>query len=197
MKKIIIAVVSLLCLCGTAVSQQNVEYKYRGFYGVLDLSYGFNLNRAPGLNEVADTASVFGLSLSGGYQISKASAVGLGFMYVADPTGAYTQLPFFLELRSFFLRGSLNPYAALQVGYSVPLGAYSETPVIKITEGGLYFGLDAGARYAIKRNFAVGGHVGYKMLQSNKVMRCDMAGVPMLEDAVVLNMLFVGANIYF
>ena len=201
MKKTIIAAVALLCLIGTAAAQRHVEYRWRGFYGTLDMSYGFNLNRGEGLNGVADTAGMLGMGFSAGFQFSKEAGVGVGFTYLADPSGAYTQLPVYVELRSHLSRGQLTPYTALQVGYTMPLGSSSEPPSIEITEGGLYFGLDLGARYALNRNFAVGGHVGYKLLQSIKLKRSMINEfgdeVPYLEDAVVLHMLFIGACLYF
>ena len=199
MKKILIAAVTLLCLTGTAVAQRHIEYRWHGFYGVVDLSYGFNLNRAPGLNGATDTANVFAMGFSSGYQFSKETGVGLGFTYISDPQGAYTQLPVYVELRSHFMHTRICPYTALQVGYSLPLGASSENPIRTITEGGLYFGLDVGGRYAINRNFAVAGHVGYKILQSNKFKRYEVgsATLPYLEDPLVLHMLFIGFGLYF
>ncbi len=197
MKKAVIVAAALLCLAGTAAAQRHVEYKWRGFYGVVDLSYGFNLNRGVGLNGAADTASVFGLSFSSGYQFSKYTGVGLGFTYISDPKGGYTQLPIYAELRSHFMHGNLMPYGAMQVGYTLPVGASSEPPGIEIVEGGLYFGLEGGVRYALSHNFAVGGHVGYKMLQANKARRTDATNSPYLEDPMVLHMLFVGVNFYF
>lgn len=197
MKRLAIAAVVLLCLAGTATAQRHVEYKWRGFYGVVDMSYGFNVNRSVGINGVADSASVLGVSLGCGFQFSKETGVGLGVTYVADPSGAYTQMPLYVELRSHFTRGRITPYTAIQAGYSLAVGASSEPPSIEIVEGGLYFGLDAGARYAISRDFAVGAHVGYKMLQSNKVKRTDAANVPFGLDPMTLHMVFIGVGLYF
>ena len=120
MKKTIIAAVALLCLCGTAVAQRHVEFYWRGVYVVGDASYMMNLNRSKNDNGFADTVSAFMPSASAGFQFRKEAGVGVGFSYLADPTGAFTQLPVFVELRSHFLRSRLTPYSVLQVGYSLP-----------------------------------------------------------------------------
>jgi opacity protein-like surface antigen len=197
MKRTILLAVALLGLCGTAVAQRHIEFRWRGIYFVGDGSYVFNLNRSPNEQGSADTVSGFMPSFSGGFQFRKEAAVGLGFAYMADPTGAFSQLPLFVELRSHFTRDRLTPYAVLQVGYSLPVGASSEPPITKIDEGGLYLGIEAGGRFAINRSFALGLHVGYRMLQSNKVIRYDQANDPMLTETVVLHMLGGGLSLYF
>lgn len=200
MKKLFIAAVALLCLSGTAVAQRHIEFLWHGAYLVGDASYGFNLNRSMDEYDTIATklnAIMPGLSL--GYQIRKETGVGVGFNYVADPTGAYTQMPIFAELRSHLLRSQLTPYAVLQVGYTLPLGASSEADPVstKIEEGGLYFGLEVGARYAINRTMAVAGHVGYRMLQSNLVSRSDLHGHPILAVPISLHVIAIGASLYF
>ena len=197
MKKTILAVVALLCLCGSAQSQRHIEYKWYGAYFVVDGSYIMNLNRAPALNGYTDTLSAFDLTIIGGFQFRKESAVGLGVSYIADPTGAYTQMPVFVEIRSHFLRSRVTPYTAVQGGYSLPLGASSEPPSIQITKGGLYFGLEVGARYAINRHLGVGGHLGYKLLQAREVTRTDAANMPLIADPVTMHVLGFGASIHF
>ena len=197
MKKTILVVVALLCLCGTAQSQRHIEYKWHGAYFVVDGSYIMNINRAPALNGYTDTLSAFNLSVIGGFQFRKESAVGLGFSYVADPTGAYTQMPVFVEIRSHLMRSRITPYTAVQGGYSLPLGSSSEPPSIQITKGGLYFGLEVGARYAITRNYGVGAHLGYKLLQSREVTRTDAANMPLIADPLTLHVLSFGASLHF
>lgn len=197
MKKIIIAVVALLCLTGTAAAQRHLEYKWRGFYANVDFSYGMNLNRSVGDNGIADTVNAVGMGFSVGYQFRKEACVGAGIVYFTDGTGALTQMPVFVELRSHFMRSRLTPYSALQAGYSLPVGASSEYPnVIKITKGGLYFGASMGARYAVERSFAVGVHVDYRFLQSTEVTRNYAAG-QQLADPTVLHMLMGGVCLYF
>lgn len=196
MKKTILAAIALLCLCGTAAAQRHIEYRWRGIYFVGDASYVMNLNRSAGENGLADTVSGFMPSLSGGFQFRKEAAVGLGFAYLSDPNGAFTQLPVFLELRSHFMRSQLTPYVVLQAGYSLPVGASSKPPVTKIDEGGLYLGVEVGGRYAFNRTVALGLHASYRFLQSNAVIRHDAANKPMLTETVVLHMLGAGLSVY-
>lgn len=196
MKRTILAAVALLCLCGTAAAQRHIEYRWRGIYFVGDASYVMNLNRSAGENGLADTVSGFMPSLSGGFQFRKEAAVGLGFAYLSDPNGAFTQLPVFLELRSHFMRSQLTPYVVLQAGYSLPVGASSKPPVTKIDEGGLYLGVEVGGRYAFNRTVALGLHASYRFLQSNAVIRHDAANKPMLTETVVLHMLGAGLSVY-
>lgn len=197
MKRFLLAIVAVLCLCGAAQSQRHIEFKWHGAYFVVDGSYVFNLNRAPSLNGYTDTLSAFNLNIIGGFQFRKESAVGIGVSYIADPTGAYTQMPVFVEIRSHLMRSRLTPYTAVQGGYSLPLGSSSEPPSIQITKGGVYFGLEVGARYAINRTFAVGGHVGYKLLQSREVTRTDANNMPLIADPLTLHLLGFGASLHF
>ena len=197
MKRMILAIVAVLCLAGTAQSQRHIEYKWRGAYFVVDGSYCMNLNRAPGLNGYTDTLSAFNLSIIGGFQFRKEAGVGLGMSYIADPRGAYTQMPVFIELRSHLMRSRLTPYTVLQGGYTLPLGSSSEPPSIQITKGGLYFGFEVGARYAVTREFGIGVHAGYKMLQSFEVTRSDINNVPEIADPVVLHLVNGGVSFYF
>lgn len=190
------AAVALLCLCGTAAAQRHIEFRWRGIYFVGDGSYMLNFNRSANESGLSDTVAGFMPSLSGGFQFRKEAAVGLGFAYLADPTGAFTQLPIFVELRSHFLRSQLTPYTVLQVGYSLPVGASSEPPVTKIDDGGLYLGIEGGLRYALSRTVALGMHLSYRMLQSNVVLRSDAANAPMLSESVTLHMVGGGLSIY-
>ena len=195
MKKIFIVAVALLCLSGTAVAQRHIEFRWHGLYCVGDASFAFNVNRTSETG-IADTVAGFMPSFSAGYQFRKEAAVGLGFSYLADPTGGFTQLPVFVELRSHLSRNQLTPYTLLQVGYSLPLGSSSEPPSAKIEEGGLYLGFEVGARYAFSRSFAIGLHGGYKLLKSNKVQRTDALNMPILTEAVTLSMLNFGLSFY-
>ena len=197
MKKTIIAAVALLCLCGTAVAQRHIEFRWHGLYCVGDASIAFNVNRSVSdASGIGDTVFGFMPSFSAGYQFRKEAAVGLGFSYLADSKGAFTQMPIFVELRSHFMRSQWTPYTVLQIGYSLPLGKSSEPPSTKIEEGGLYFGLEAGARYAFSRSVAVGLHAGYKLLYSNKVQRTDALSNPILSESVALSMINLGVSFY-
>ncbi len=200
MKKIVVAIIAMTVLCGVAQAQRHIEFRWHGVYLTGNLSYGANLNRT--VEEggvVGDTLSAFMPTFTAGYQFRKEAGVGLGFSYVADPTGAYTQLPVFVELRSHYMRSRLTPYTALQVGYTIPLGMSSApNPVSnKIEEGGLYFGIEVGGRYAISRSTAVGVHAMYRLLQSNVLQRSDINGTPMLATPVVLHVVGGGVSFYF
>lgn len=200
MKRIVIAIVVMVTLCGAAQAQRHIEFRWHGAYLVGDASYGFNLNRSQDeADTIASTLNALMPGLSVGYQFRKEAGLGLGFNYVADPVGAYTQLPVFLELRSHFMRSRLTPYTVLQVGYTLPLGSSSVADPVssKIEEGGLYFALEVGARYAINRSVAVAGHVGYRMLQSNMVSRTDLHNHSILSTPVTLHVLAIGASVYF
>jgi opacity protein-like surface antigen len=197
MKKILIAAVALLCLSGTAAAQRHIEFRWHGVYVVGDMSYAFNLNRSPGDFGIADTVSGFMPMVVGGFQFRKEAGVGVGAAYFNDPDGAFAQLPLFVELRSNFLRSQITPYTAVQVGYSLPVGKSSNPPVKKIEEGGLYVGIEAGARYAVSRSLAVGAHAGYRLLHSNKVIRHDANNIPMLTESATLHMLQFGVSLYF
>lgn len=193
MKKMFIAAVALLCLSGTAAAQRHIEFRWHGLYLVGDVSYYMNVNRAADQTGVADTVGGFMPSFSVGYSFRKEAAVGLGFSYFAESSGAFRQLPIFVELRSHFMRSRLTPYTVLQVGYSIPVGASSEPPVKKIDEGGLYFALEVGGRYAFTRSTALAVHAGYRMLQSNKVQRDNFTWA----EPKTLHLLGGGISFYF
>ena len=200
MKKIVLAIVTLVALCGASQAQRHIEYRWHGVYVTGDMSYGMNINRTPDeFDVIGDTLSCVMPSITVGYSFRKEAALGLGFTYVADPTGAYTQLPLFVELRSHFSRNQLTPYTVLQAGYTMPLGASSvaDPYASAIEEGGLYLGIEAGVRYAFSRQVAVAGHVGYRMMQSNVVHRRDAEGTSIVAPPVVLHVLAVGATLYF
>lgn len=190
----------MVTLCGAAFAQRHIEFRWHGIYVAGDASVGFNINRSVDeLTEFGDTLTAFIPSVSVGYSFRKEAAVGIGFSYVADGSGAYTQLPVYAELRSHFTRAQLTPYGVMQVGYSLPLGTSSVAdPVsVKIEEGGLYFGLEAGVRYALTRHIGIAGHAGYRLLQANKVHRRDVAGHSLLETPANLHMITFGATLYF
>ena len=197
MKRIIIAAVALLCLAGTAAAQRHIEYKWRGAYFTVDGSYLMNLNRGTGINNYADTLAGANISLTAGFQFSKEAGVGVGVTYISDPTGAFTQMPAFVELRSHFMRSRLTPYTVLQGGYCLPLGSRSDPPRREIVKGGLYFGFSLGARYAIDRSFAIGLHLDYKMLQSREFARYGSGNVPLIKDPITLHTAGGGMTLYF
>ncbi len=206
MKKIFIVAATLLCLAGTAVAQQHTEFRWHGIYLVGDITYGVNINRqVDEISGLSEELSAFMPTLVAGYQFRKETAIGVGASYVADPKGAYTQLPIFIELRSHYLRSQWSPYTALQAGYTFPLGSSSApdpettppTPSRKIAEGGLYFGLEVGARYAFNRSMAIAAHLNYRLLQANKMDWSDAYGIAIPADPVALHVIGGGVSFYF
>lgn len=210
MKKIFVFSILALAVSMQAFSQSHIEYKWRGFYSVVDLSFSTNLNRgdsetpatpaSPALSQ-GYSVNALGLSVIGGFQFRREACVGIGATYLMDFNGAFTQVPVFVELRSNILRSQLTPYTVIQLGYSLPVGTEGGSPVVtKITQGGPYFGLEVGARYALSRKLAVSGHIGYKMLQSNEVTRHDTSipgTAPEIAEAVTLHMFAIGASVHF
>ena len=196
MKKIILATVAMMCLCGTSMAQRHVEFRWRGIYFVGDAAYAMNLNTGVNDNGFADTIAAFMPSISAGFQFRKEASVGAGFSYLADPSGAFTQLPIFAELRSHFTRSRFTPYTVLQLGYSLPVGASNKDSGTKIEEGGLYFGVEVGGRYAFTRSVGLGVHAGYRLITDNKVNRIFRDGTGFTE-AVTLHMVVAGLSFYF
>ena len=200
MKKIILTLLATVALCATAQAQEHVEFRWHGLYVTGDVAYAMNLNRAVDeFGVVGDTLSAIIPSITVGYSIRKEACVGLGFSYVADPTGAYTQLPLFLELRSHYTRAQLTPYSVFQVGYTLPLGSSSEAKPVsnEIEEGGLYLGLEGGVRYAFTRHVAAAAHLGYRFFQSNSLHRRDANGNSIIACPISLHCLTAGLTFYF
>lgn len=182
-------VLCLVCLSG--VQAQHVEFKWHGLYGVAGLDYMTNLNRDD--HEV----SLMGLSAVMGWQIRKESGIGLGFSYLKDSKGAFSQMPLFVELRSHYLRNQITPFSAVQVGYSFPINSSSSgSEAISIKQGGLMFAVELGARYAITRLMGVNLHVGYQLLMMNEVER-QHVGMPADRSSQLLHNIKVGVGFNF
>ena len=196
MKKLILAIVAMVCLCGTTMAQRHIEFRWRGIYFVGDGSYAVNLNRGVNDNGFADTVAAFMPAVSVGYQFRKEAAAGMGFAYLADPTGSFTQMPLYAELRSHFSRSRFSPYTVLQLGYSIPVGSSNKESGTKIEEGGVYFGVEVGGRYALTRSVALGIHGGYRLMTSNKVYRIFSDGTG-FSESVTLHTLVAGLSLYF
>lgn len=159
----------------------HVEFKYYGFYGVVDYTFMTNfshespqyLNPATGqLEGFVDKYTLNGITAVAGWQWRKESAIGIGFSYLNDAEGSFSQIPVFLEFRSHFLRSRITPFSVVQLGYSIPFGSKnSAEEYTRIDEGGITFALSAGARYAISQKLALNLYVGYQMIQLNSVER--------------------------
>lgn len=207
MKKILLVAAALICLNtawaydGFKISLSehqlqertpHVEFKYYGFYGIVNFSYMMNMNdNAEASNlAVADKFSMAGITAIAGFQWRRQAAMGIGFSYLDDAGGSFSQIPVFLEYRCYFLRSRFTPYVAGQLGWSIPLGTVNGGDAagqldrrgvpdsvdlgheyIKINKGGLTFGLEAGGRVAISRNFGINFYVGYQMISLREVER--------------------------
>lgn len=170
----------------------HVEFKYYGFYGIVDFSYMMNLNDNTEMSHLLspDKYSMMGITAIAGFQWRQQAAVGMGFSYLDDPSGSFSQVPVFLEYRCYFLRSRFTPYVAGQIGWSIPLGTVNGGDAagvmdrngvpdsvdlgheyIKINKGGITFGVEAGGRVAIRPKFGINIYVGYQMISLREVER--------------------------
>lgn len=153
----------------------HVEFKYYGFYAAVDYTFMMPLNKVTfelGNHSTVDDYFLNGLTAVAGFQWRKESALGVGFSYLSDPTGSFSQIPVFLEFRSYYLRSRLTPFSTIQVGYSVPLGSVNPgQDYVKINEGGLTFGVSVGGRVAFTRKLGMNLWVGYQLIQIKELER--------------------------
>lgn len=191
MKKTIL-LLSLLTLVAVAQAERlssnalqgnppHVEFKYYGFYCVVDYTFMGALtnesmqylNPTTGAVEgFVDNYVLNGITAVAGWQWRKESAIGIGFSYLNDASGSFSQIPVFVEFRSHFLRNRITPFTAVQMGYSIPFGSKNaEANYTRIEEGGVTFGLSVGARFAISPKFAINLYGGYQLIQCNSVER--------------------------
>ena len=148
----------------------HIEFKYYGFYSVIDYTFMTNLNKEHG--EYVDSYALNGITAVAGWQWRKESAVGIGFSYLNDATGSFSQIPVFIEFRSHFLRNRITPFTAVQLGYSIPFGSKNaDVDYTRIEEGGITAGFSAGARFAVSPKFGINLYVGYQLIQNNSVER--------------------------
>ena len=152
----------------------HTEFKAYGFYGIVDFTTCINVGNNAEMSNLRedDKYSLMGITAVAGYQINHHSAVGLGFSYLNDKTGAFSQVPVFVEYRSHFTRNRVAPYAALQGGWSFPMQtSMSGANWVKIASGGLSMGAEAGIRVAITRKVGLNLFVGYQLLAPRAVER--------------------------
>ena len=155
---------------GTKGQPPHTEFKYYGFYSVVDYTFVTNLTKTHG--EYIDDFMLNGVTAIVGWQWRKESAVGIGFSYLNDATGAFSQIPVFVEFRSHFLRNRLTPFTAVQMGYTIPFGSSStDEDYTRLDKGGITLGLEAGLRVALRPRLGLNIYVGYQMLQENSVER--------------------------
>ena len=192
MKKTLTTVL-LLTLCFVASAQkkeknnQHVEFRYHGFYSVVD----YALMKTVSTLDDIESPLFHGINVVAGFQWRPESAVGFGFSYLHDPSGAFSQIPIYGEFRTHYLRGRIAPFTAARMGFSVPVGSGSSGEhYAKINSGGITFCLRAGVRYAFTRTFGANLFVGYQMLQMNEVERgtdgmCETIGSELFQTLQV------------
>lgn len=166
MKKIILLLAAVVGLM--AAQAQHVEFKWHRCYGVAGYDFTTNLNKT----DWNDKATFNGFYAVGGWQIRKESGIGLGVEYLRDASGAFSQMPVFIEVRSHYLRNRVTPFSSAYVGYSIPLGSSSGgEDAIRIAKGGPTWGLSVGARYAFSRKIGINAFIGYQGIYMGSVER--------------------------
>jgi len=186
----------LLLLAAVAVfataQAQHIEFKWRGFYVAGGYNHAMNLNKTPYDDQVAFN----GFTVAGGFQFRRGTDVGIGASYMRDATGAFSQMPIFLELRSHYMPSRLTPFTTLYVGYSLPLGSSSGgSESVQIKAGGVTSGANVGVRYAFTRKFGIHAYVGYQELYMTKVNRKIAGRLAETQPLLLHNLKFgVGLN---
>ncbi|MBR1517138.1 MAG: hypothetical protein IJ620_03220 [Bacteroidales bacterium] len=191
MKKKLFVLLMAVLTTGVVAAQDHIEFKWYGLYSVVDYSYAVNMNKQYGDVALSEITGVVG------FQIRKETAVGLGITYAKHSTDGYTQLPLFIELRSHYTRSRLTPFTAVQIGYSFPMGmSNGGDESITINKGGVFFGLNGGARFAINPRFGFSLHVGYQMMLMNEV-EFVYGGLLAERKPVLFHLLRAGVGINF
>lgn len=186
-KSILLLMLAAFCAASAAEppaplsEPQHIEFKYYGFYCVVDYTHTLCLTHFSGQYMEPITGQVVGFydkyNLNGvtaivGWQWRKETALGLGFSYLNDPSKSFSQIPVFVEFRSHFLRKRLTPFSAIQIGYSVPFGSKNTgSQYTRIDMGGITFAANIGLRFAFKQKFGMNIYAGYQMIQLNSVER--------------------------
>ncbi len=193
MKKALLLLAAVAALVAAQAQPKHIEPYWHGLYGVAGYDFATNVNKTA----FSDKATFHGFYAVGGWQIRKESGIGLGVEFMKDPTGAFTQLPVFVELRSHYLRSQLTPFSTVYVGYSIPLGSTSGGDnAVKIIEGGVIWGVNVGARYAFNRNLSVDAYVGYMGMRLNKVGRWEN-GKLSIDRPLLLQNIKAGVSINY
>lgn len=174
MKKLLLliaAVATLSVATAQGDGKQHREFRSYGIYGTVDGTFMMNIAPQHDACELTDFKGyndaymLVGLTASAGWQWRNASAVGMGFSFLYDLDGSFSQIPLFLEFRSHLTHTRFSPYTAVQAGYSVPLkSSNAALDYKKITKGGMTFGLEVGGRIAFTRHFGMHLGVGYQMI---------------------------------
>lgn len=195
MKKIILLLAAVVAMM--AAQAQHVEFKWHGFYGIVGYDFTTNLNNPLLGDSVAVNGKFNGFTAVAGFQMRKESGLGVGCSFMKDPTGAFSQLPIFVEVRSHFIRNRITPYTTVYVGYSIPLGSSSTgEESIQITKGGVTSGFNVGARFAVSRKFGINVFAGYQELYMTGVM-LKRNGLKSDEEPILFHNIKAGVGFNF
>lgn len=185
-KSFLFLVLMAVVVCSKAeqpplLTPPHVEFKYYGFYSIVDYSFmtsfknesGQYMNPSTGdVVYAVDKYTLSGITAIVGWQFRKETALGIGFSYLNDPDGSFSQIPVFLEFRSHYMRSRLTPFSSFQLGYSIPFGSKNAIDdYTRIDEGGITMGLEGGLRFAISQKIALNFYLGYQMIHNNSVER--------------------------
>lgn len=189
MKKISLLLAVLLLATAARAGQppmpqawgDHIEFKYYGFYSVIDYTYMHAFTNESGqymhpqtgqIIYAIDNYALNGVTAVAGWMWRKESALGLGFSYLNDTEGSFSQIPVFLEFRSHFLRNRLTPFTAVQLGYSIPFGSKNKSEdYTRIDQGGITFGFEVGIRFALRQKLGLNLYGGYQLIHCNSVER--------------------------
>lgn len=218
MKKLILILALMACVNVVDAAEENfqtqsmampphIEFKDWGVYGILEydfvktFSWTFYQDALPESEQV-EMPTFNSFTGVFGFQLRRQTGLGVGFNFLKDATDAFTQLPVFVELRSHYLRSRLTPFSVLQLGYSFPLGTSrnmesAPNHSLYIAQGGVMFGVQAGARYAFNRKFGISLNVGYMMLHANEVGRNDAYMVQANNESVLFHNFKAGLALNF
>ena len=224
MKKLILIVAMIACMNVAKASQPveqtstlmmppHIEFRDWGVYGILE--YNFAMCMAWSYDPATlDPLASIGVNLQQpvfngitgvvGFQLRRQSGIGVGFSYLYDGTGAFSQMPVFVELRSHYLRSRFTPFTAVQLGYSFPTGSFATYPstlgnsyTFYLGQGGVMAGFSVGGRIAFKRNFGMSLNVGYMLLHSRRAGINDALYVEYNQESVLLHNLKAGLAFNF
>lgn len=199
MKKILLAAVAILCL-GTVAQAQHMESKWHGFYGTAEYTYEMAFNKVQLMSEEPFSPTLMGATFVGGFQWRHEAAVGLGFSYLTEPSGIFTQVPIWVEFRSYYKPNRVTPLTSVMLGYTMPMKTQGILPSgdykAVFREGGINVGCIIGLRIAFTQSFGMDLNVGYQMLFCNELEVSDAQG-PAYHDAVLLHNLKAGVGFTF
>lgn len=142
------------------IARQKIELK-RGYRGFAEVGGSFHIDQP-------EHFYGFDITTTHGYQINRWLFLGAGIglqsyklhEYTPEKTKTQLTLPLYADIRTYFMRTAVKPFAEMQIGYRIrcnkPLetvdeyfwngNLYTDTQKSEITSG-LHFGIGIGAEY--------------------------------------------------